>query len=459
MQDSYRFIIDACDLSPIQGVGDEEDAWLRSFAKRAAADSLRLRLSGRESQEEPIVHFDASSGHWWTGRYIGEVAFDGGVLRILPRYGVLQLQRWMSRIWGVRIHSSKGRYESSQLWLWELLAKLWEARLLAASRHGLPMRRVDESHRGPTIRGRLDVRATSIEMGRGRLNLVSSTRNRAVDRDIASVLLCAFENLRFHLRHVGSYRSWLTRRAQSIVDGMQTQYGPRVAVSSAIAKRPIRYTPITEIYRPVVDLSLAIIQKHPMSSSASGQRDVMGVLIDMAEVWELYLYQLLKASLIDVDVKHAGRDNQNEDYLLKSEITGDKMGGLKPDLVIRRFGSNRILVILDAKYKNTTRCAVRPHGVHREDLYQMNAYLSAAGGMSMVEAGGLIYPIGSESSAIHYLQEASPWKVNNAQGRFWFLGVDCGDVDLAADGLTRAEAVLVERVRGMIQSSRKPARH
>ena len=439
--------IEATDLSPIPGLGDTDDAWLRRLARHANTDTLTLRLSQRTDEDDPIVSFDARSGQWWTGRYIGEVTFENGTLCILPRFGVPQLQRWLSRIWGVRVLSSKGKYEAARLWLWELLAKLWEVRLLAAAKHGLPTRRFDEVHRGPAIRGRLDIRGTARELGAGHHALVSWSRNRSIDRGIASVLLCAFENLRTQLRHHGDHRSWLTTRAQGIVGSLQGQYGRSASTSSVAVKEPLRYTPITESYRSVVDLSLAIIQHRPMSSTADGQRDVLGVLVDMAEVWELYVYQLLRANLLDLEVMHAGRAVENEAYLLRSTVMEARLAGLKPDILVRPFGSNRILTILDAKYKSTTRQPDRPSGVQREDLYQMNAYLSALGPPEGPVSGALVYPEDREKSEIPRLLEASPWSIACPQSSLWFLGIDCELDDAGIIALTGSEEMFVEKVR------------
>ncbi len=93
----------------------------------------------------------------------------------------------------------------------------------------------------------------------------------------------------------------------------------------------------------------------------------------------MYVYQILNAILIEADVAHSGRAEENEEHLLRSTITGVRLGGLKPDILIRSLGSNRILAVLDAKYKSTTRQPDRPSGLQREDLYRMNAYLSALG--------------------------------------------------------------------------------
>ena len=47
-----------------------------------------------------------------------------------------------------------------------------------------------------------------------------------------------------------------------------------------------------------------------MSSAAQGTSDVLGVLIDMAEVWELYVYSLLRTALLGADVQHTGVCNR-----------------------------------------------------------------------------------------------------------------------------------------------------
>jgi 5-methylcytosine-specific restriction enzyme subunit McrC len=316
-------IIEATDLSPISGIGDVEDTWLRRLARRVKTDAITLRLSQEvDADDEPLLSFDSRTGTWWTGRYIGELSFENGVLRILPRYGVPTLQRWLSRIWSIQIFASEGRYEASRLWLWILLAKLWEARVLAAAKHGLPTRRFDETHTGLTVRGRLDIRNTAKELGAGRCNVVSRSRNRSIDRDIASVLLCAFANLRSQLWHLGDERTWLSPRAQSIVAGLQNQYGERVSISSIELRKPIRYTPITETYRPAVALSLAILHQRPMSSTGEGHNDVLGVLIDMAEVWELYVYNLVQSGLLGAEVLHMGRTGNTGAHLLLSDTTG-----------------------------------------------------------------------------------------------------------------------------------------
>ena len=440
--------IEATDLTPISGVTDDGEKWLRRLAQHAEADSLALRLSNRHARDtDPVVFFDERSGCWWAGRYVGEITYQGWTLRILPRFGMPQLHRWMSRIWGVQLLATKGKYERSRIWLWELLAKIWETRLLAAAKHGLPTVRLDELHSGQTIRGRLQVRPTAREFSAGRQRLVSRTRNRQIDRHIGSVIVQAFLHLRQELRHIGDERSWMTQRGQNLIGQLQSHIGRGVTLEAATSNAAVRYTPITEGYRPVVDLSRALLRQHPSSSALGGSRDVIGVLIDMAEVWELYLYHLLHDAMPDAQVVHAGRDVTPNNSLLYSMHSGERLGGLKPDVLILAPRTNRLLGILDAKYKTTVPTADRPHGVLREDLYQLAAYLSAYGHPSEMLAGGLVFPATSETPNIVNLQSKSPWRLSASERRVWFFGLSCEATNHIELGMTQSERAFLHTVR------------
>jgi 5-methylcytosine-specific restriction enzyme subunit McrC len=419
---SVARVIETTDLTPIRDTTREDEDWLRQLAKMAKTDSLTLKLSRREKEDtEPVVFFDESFGYWWAGRYIGEVQYQGRTLRILPRFGMPQLQRWLSRIWGINILSTKGRYEKTNFWLWALIAKLWESRLLAAAKHGLPSSRFDELHYGQTIRGRLQIRLTADGFSRGRQQLVSQSRNRHIDHRIGGVIVHAFEQLRRELRHLGDERSWLTARAQNLAHQLRANIARKEVDAAARSRVPIRYTPITETYRAVVEMSRAISQQRPFSSTAEGSNNVLGALIDMAEIWELYIYHLLRNALHDVEVIHTGRDCHTSNYLLRSEQTGDTIGRLKPDILILEFDTNRLLAILDAKYKTTAPTPERPHGILREDLYQMAAYLSAFGRLEGRLNGGLVYPTAKGTTNIEALQSRNPWHFSATERQLWFL--------------------------------------
>lgn len=445
-------VIEATDLTPIQDINAEDEAWLRQLAKTVNTDTITLKLSKRNAEDvEPIVFFDERTGCWWANRYIGEVQFQGKILRIFPRFGMPQLQRWLSRIWGVRFLSAKGKYEKARVWLWELLAKLWETQLLAAAKHGLPTLRLDELHCGQFIRGRLQVRLTAKEFSTGRRKLISRTRNRHIDHRIGGIIVYAFEHIRRELRHLGDERSWLTERGQSLIAQLRAHITRQEAVMAAESHVPVKYTPITESYRIIVELSRAIICQQPFSSVAQGSKDVLGVLIDMAEVWELYIYHLLRSSLHGFKVVHTGRGPDSENYLLRSDKTDERLGHLKPDILILGQHSNKLFAILDAKYKNTLPTPDRPYGILREDLYQLTAYVSAYGSPTELLGGGLVYPAMQDSSNIIALQLKSPWHLSALERQIWFFGLSCQVDSVSNIELSPTEEAFIDATQAMLK--------
>lgn len=67
------------DLSPHQPADPAEDAWLSRLAGYLADHDHTLRLTGRrrEDDEDDAALTRAADGRWWTGRFIGEVNFEG----------------------------------------------------------------------------------------------------------------------------------------------------------------------------------------------------------------------------------------------------------------------------------------------------------------------------------------------------------------------------------------------
>ncbi len=406
-------IIKAQDCSPIKGISSEEKEWLKELVNRVDVDALTIQLSPQKHKEhDPVISFD-QKGELRAGRYIGEVKYKDRILRIMPRFGDIALHRWLSKIWSVHLVSSEGSYDSSRkLWVWYLLAWLWQARLIASARHGLPFHRKVEAYKGLIAKGRLDVRATIQAFARGQQKLVSQTRNKYVDAQIASILLSAFEIL----DKDAPDRNWFNnKRTREIISALRGQQIDRLSIMDLKKGLPIRYTPITDIYRPIVDLSWTIIEGKPLSSIVENNNKVQGIFLDMAEIWELYLYQILRQGLSGFRVEYTGRTEKSEEHLLHHKA--DVRGGLRPDFLVRK--SDELVAILDAKYKTTNSSRERPDGVLPQDLYQMNAYLSAFGDRNKLLTGALVYPDHLKGK----LKEPKSWKTRKRDDCFWFLGL------------------------------------
>jgi len=448
--DNNARVVVVRDCSRFPELTREQEIWLRKLVSGTKTADMLLRLGDpgddAEQDDDPLATFDSASGIWWAGRYVGEIQFEGLTLRMEPRFGMPALMRWLSTVWGVRLVESKGTPRQQRIWLWLIIAHLWVGRLIAAAKHGLPSRRVDTVHQGQALRGRLLAQKTALARRTGDDCLVSMTRTRAIDAKIGGILLAAFERLDAALKEYGEPLRWLPERARTLVEEVSNALGSRERRIPKGVRPTIRYSPITEGYRPIVDLSLSILEHRPLLPASEGDRKAIGIVLDMAEIWELYVAKMLQAALPAFRVRHTGRSRDNFRWLLRSSTDNDRLGSLRPDIIVSDL-RERCLAIVDAKYKTTRISTSNRTGVVTEDLYQLAAYLSAFGESGSRLDGFLVYPEDELGQVAQRLAAKNPWSLFAApQRNLWFVSVDCGSV---ADASIQSE----HRMASMVQSA------
>jgi len=440
---SERLII-ARDCSLLPPLNRDDEEWLKRLIQATDVASCLLPVGATKPDEEPVAVYESITGRWRAGRYVGELHFENGILRIEPRFGMPSLVRWLGEIWGVRLIDGGGALKEQSLWLWLIIAHLWSGRLIAAAKHGLPYRRSDAVHRGTALRGKLLPVQTALQRAVRDDHLVGKTRIRVVDRLIGEITLLAAQHLNRALGIKGPRPNWLPERCREILDALRSALGPHCDKGATREAHAIRYTPITESYRPLVDLSLSILARKPRVPEAGTKAKAHGLLLDMAEIWELYIAKILQAGLPGLRVLHTGRSKVNFQWLLTSG-SGNRLQSLRPDILILGE-SDRCLAIADAKYKNTRSNSENINGVAREDLYQLAAYLSGFGNAGQPLDGFLIYPEDGDGQVTSRLSPDNPWRVTWGYDRtLWFTSVDGNDVPAGA-ALSASEQALVAEI-------------
>lgn len=105
------------------------------------------------------------------------------------------------------------------------------------------------------------------------------------------------------------------------------------------------------------------------SLGQSGGNKSFSMLFKMNDIFEKYIYRILKRTFNDTIIYW-----QHSKYrLLKNEDTNRGIFNLIPDIVIEKEGKETI--IIDTKWKSISENYNR-HGVKRDDIYQMYAYLT-----------------------------------------------------------------------------------
>jgi 5-methylcytosine-specific restriction enzyme subunit McrC len=411
------------DCSPFEPAPSAADAaWLGRLAAAARHGDLVIRLEdGRE--DEPVVWCERD-GSWWAGRYVGSLTFEGRRLDIRPRFGENALRAWFAGAFNLALADTVGELVDDDWFVPWLLASVWSRAFVSAARHGLPALRTDIRETGLSIKGRLDVPGTVRLRAAGTPGAASLHREKSLDNPISAAVVAAHAELS---RWLGSRREseWLPERVKDLLPHLVAAVGPRPRVPTQAEIDRVRLTPITAGFRPLAELSARIAGRRGLAGNASDEGRCKGVLLDVAELWELYVLAVLRRAWPGLDVGHGTRESAT--MALLTNDRGEPLGFLKPDALVGRGG--RTDAVVDAKYKR-----LRPTpwnaAPQREDMYQLAAYLGRYGDAAGVIQGALVYPQDPSEPGAPPAEAGNPWRLD-ARKEVRFLTLP-HDIDEAA---------------------------
>lgn len=395
------------DLSPRAAADAAEDAWLARLAERLQDDDHVLRLTGgsaRSDGEDDPALARGPDGNWWAGRFIGELRFEGREIRIEPRLGIDVVGAWLAHALNLNVVPKAATTASQGPLIVQLIDRVWSAALADAARHGGPRLRRTSHHDHVYVRGRLDAAAT-VRHRAARRPLVATTRTeRDLDNPVARVLVLADRALRSLLPAKPTWRPSLTG---DVLGQLRGSVGAQPKLPEHDELRRVRYSPITRRYQPVALLSHEIARRHGHLTSAS-RDNASGVLIDVAELWELFLVHCARRAFGPTHVEHGTAEREGAHLLRSVSRPSAQLGRLKPDILVRD-SSGVLVAVIDAKYKRLRSWRGSPSGVDRGDLYQLTSYLSGHD----VPLGVLAYPPHDTDEASADLD--GPWLTRAAQ--------------------------------------------
>jgi 5-methylcytosine-specific restriction enzyme subunit McrC len=426
----------ARDCSPLAPQPTTAEAvWLRRLVTNVRATDLVVSISGERDEDEPVVYC-AWDGTWWAGRYVGSLCFEGHSLTIEPRFGLATLRNWLFEATSVVLTDSPGKLREDESFIAQLLAFVWAHGLVEAARHGLPALRRDVATKGLTIRGRLDVGASLRLIAAGGGQVVSIRSERSLDHAASDAIVAAYEVLR---RWLGvPDEQWMPERAKELIPNLMFVTGARPRVPTKAGLDRIHYTPITAGFASVAELSRQIANRRGLAADFDASGETKGILLDVAELWEMYVLSVLRKAAVPLTVTHGTREKTATKRLLHSDITGQGLGTLIPDAILHT-GEN-VQGVADAKYKSLHPSASAPNGPQREDLYQMAAYLARfVPADGKVSWGVLAYPLDSAQPSIAQAEQFSPWSLD-ADRKVIFTSLP----HVASDATTKLRALIVQ---------------
>ena len=396
----------------------DEAAWLERLQRHLRSSELVIRLGDAMSEDEDHVISRDAGGQWQAGRYIGELVYEGRRLEIYPRLGLDVIGRWLEGALNLVAVPETAKQHSSESFIALLMAAIWCRQVDVAARHGPPAFRHDVTHEGSFVRGRLDIRETARLRGRASSHVASVMRPRELRNDVSRTLVAAERVL---TQAVGHDR-WRTPRVREILPQLYPAVGARPWLPSPTDLRRIRYTPITRPFKQAAELSWRIARHEGFGANAE-PGSVEGLLLDVAELWELFLLSCARAAAPSLRVEHGTTAGGVDAFLLTSTQHPDRgLGRLKPDILV--WEGERLRAVIDAKYKRLAdRHPDRPQGIDRGDLYQLTSYLAALD-VEGATVGMLLYPSDPKQTSTATAETYGPWLLGSgSEVRFQRVGV------------------------------------
>ncbi len=424
------------DCSPFEPAPSAHDvSWLTRLALAARHGDLVIRLEEGRA-DEPVVWCERD-GSWWAGRYVGSLVFEGRRLDIRPRFGKNALRSWFAGAFNLALIETAGELVEDDWFVPWLLASVWSRAFVLAARHGLPALRTDNRESGLSVKGRLDVHGTVRLRAAGTPGASSLHREKSLVNPISAAVVAAYAELS---RWLGSRREaeWLPERVKDLLPHLVAAVGRRPRVPTAAEIDRVKLTPIMAGFRPLAELSTRIAGRRGLAGNASDEGQCKGVLLDVAELWELYVLAVLRRTCPEMAVTH-GTHESVVPALLRN-TTGEKMGFLKPDAIVGRNG--RTEMVVDAKYKRLWSSSWKA-APQREDIYQMAAYLSRYGEDTGTVLGALVYPLDPSDPSNPPAEDGNPWFLDvQKEVLFLTLNHDIGEATRKMREVLRPHAVV-----------------
>ncbi|OZE87221.1 hypothetical protein CH298_17855 [Rhodococcoides fascians] len=367
--------------------GDQDVA--RMLAAETGALDGALLFAGRTTREpDRLVSCQPDGRSWMVGRYVGRLGLGDDVVTIRPRVGQDVMREWLGfapqSAW---FSEHENGTEDSSTFIAELIGLLWNSEFRIAARHGLPARNISRYGTGVRVRGRIDVRGTVRHRKLRPDELAFSWQERSRDTVFGRAILAAFARLD-HL--IPGFAATIPHHLTAMLCQLRSEVHTRVTPTYAEILAA-RVTPATRGYRRFALFCLDVIDAVGRLDSSSGSNQSHSVLLDVAELWEHHVDRCLRAGLPHLDIENVNLTNPREHLLTDHE--GKVRQQIRPDFIVREPLSNKVVAIVDAKYKpRMSKDLFEP-----ADLYQLISYLDHFGGDGQLP-GVLAFPVSDGSN-------------------------------------------------------------
>mgnify|MGYP000644191206 CR=1 FL=1 len=279
---------------------------------------------------------------------------------------------------------------------------------------GLPKSYETISYHEATIKGKVDINQFIRKDIPFKGKVSSASRERREVQEVVDVLYRAvslvveqYSGLKSRVKYILPHLKQL--KSSSFVSPATVQ---KAKFSKAL-QNPMFYP-----YRKVLNFADMIIRQQSLHDKSDSNRQGVSFLINVAELFEIYITKLLQKEFPDWSVSSPKLEVYKQPLFFSRKII--------PDIVMEKPGK---VLVFDTKYKRMDylgRSNVGMGDVDRTDFFQIHTYMSYYLPTHDVLAAGLLYPLTGEFDAEKCHSSSALGRVET---QFVIDGVDVSDME------------------------------
>ena len=395
-------------------------------------------------------HVDGSGNKIYTiqtGNYIGRFTWSDGnnnglEIDIKSRFSDVFLKRMLNfandiyldtSVFEARRNEQKSINYSKFIIYYMFIQKLEKAFLL-----GIPKAYKSIRHHEMKLKGKIDInRFIKYDIPfKGKVSSVS--REQKEIQEIIDILYKAItiiekDENKFSFKNVGHIKTHLRQNKSN-------RHVSNETILKAVKTKALE-NPIFSPYKKVLEYAKLIIDANNLEEKKDADKETFGFLVNVAELFEVYLVKLLQYKMPDWDVLHEEPLDVYRDNFFRRNMY--------PDIVMKK--DNKVMVF-DAKYKKMIfRDRYQGADLDRNDFFQINTYMTYYDKQGYeVKAGGLLYPI---ESNIELTEQAAEKKAHtdnwfgDDKTQFIVDGIDLSKDNLSMDDILESENAFIKRIQ------------
>ena len=355
-----------------------------------------------------------------TGNYVGKFKWEGLEIDIKSRFSNTFLERMLNFandifLDDVSITGNKVKedFDISKYIIYYMFVQNLEKAFLL----GLPKAYKSIEHHEMKLKGKIDInKFIKYDIPfQGKISSVS--RKQKEIQEIIDVLYKAVKIIdnknKAFLKNISHIKTHLKQYKSN-------NYVSNETINKALKSKALQ-NPIFAPYKKVLEYARFIINGNNIEEKNDGKQETFGFIINVAELFEIYITKLLQKEFSDWYVESP----KIELYSTPQMFYQRK---IIPDIVMKK---GRDVLVFDTKYKKMQMQGRGQYGsgdVDRNDFFQINTYMSYYQNQNYnVKIGGLLYPIEKSFKENKDICHSQTW-FGNLNTKFIVDGIDLSDL-------------------------------